>query len=39
MNIAITACVPYSGNTATRRTVDQLKQSGLVGKIILLTGY
>jgi len=30
MNTKITAFVPYSGNDATRRTVDQLKLSGLV---------
>jgi len=38
MNTMITAFVPYSGNDATRRTVDQLNLSGLVEKIILLAG-
>ena len=38
MNAMITAFVPYSGSDSTRRTVDQLKLSGLVEKIILLAG-
>ena len=38
MNTMITAYVPYSGDDATRRTVDQLRFSGLVEKIILLAG-
>lgn len=38
MNRPITACVPYTGNAATRRTVDQLRQSGVVGRILLLAG-
>ncbi len=36
MKTMITACVPYSGKDETRLTVDQLRQSGFVGRIILL---
>jgi glycosyltransferase involved in cell wall biosynthesis len=38
MNAMITACVPYSGKEETSRTVDQLQESKLVGRIILLAG-
>ncbi len=38
MKTKITACIPYSGNDATRRTVEQLRESGLVEQIILLAG-
>jgi glycosyltransferase involved in cell wall biosynthesis len=38
MNTKITACLPYSGSEATARTVEQLRQSGLVGSILLLVG-
>ncbi len=38
MNRTITACIPYSGSDANRRTVDQLRKSGVVEKTILLTG-
>jgi glycosyltransferase involved in cell wall biosynthesis len=38
MDTKITACVPYNGNQATIRTIDQLRQSGLISRIILLTG-
>jgi hypothetical protein len=38
MKTQITACVPYTGKDETRLTVEQLRQSGLVGRIILLSG-
>jgi len=38
MNTKITACIPYSGNDATRRTVEQLRESGWVEHVILLAG-
>jgi len=38
MKTQITACVPYTGKDETRFTVEQLRQSGLVGRIVLLSG-
>jgi hypothetical protein len=38
MKNQITACVPYTGKDETRLTVEQLRQSGLVGRIVLLSG-
>jgi hypothetical protein len=38
MKTQITACVPYTGKDETRLTVEQLRQSELVGRIILLSG-
>ncbi|MEK9136875.1 MAG: glycosyltransferase family 2 protein, partial [Bacteroidota bacterium] len=36
MSLPITAFIPYSGNGFTQATVDQLRNSSLIGKINLL---